>query len=913
MTASKTPIKATGELTLFDLLSRLTIEQAERLLGPDGKRLIIEGGKVNVDPEIHTSLNAREYWFRDPGRMADVRVTLDPTRKSKLLVSCTCTDCSADNRHCESKGAALSFLLEEKYTLGLSEEPGEYAAFERLDDEELCRRALAEREERATLEKMRCRSLDTSTPWTDYLVSNAVSGKTYRVALRGFGQGESFCNCPDFRTNTLGTCKHIINVTRKVRRKFPAKVLARKWEPDQVFVSLAYGKDLKLRLEAPTKIDSKADRLIRPFRGKLIDGPLQVKKLLRVIENLESLDHPVTVYPDAEEFINRMLHRHRIAARMEKVREEKETHPLREKLLKARLLPYQLDGIAFAAGRGRAILADDMGLGKTIQGIGVAEMLRREAGISRVLVVCPASLKGQWAAEIAKFSDLSCQVVLGAAKDRPAQYADRDSFFTVCNYEQVLRDIISIESVPWDFIILDEGQRIKNWEAKTSKVIKTLKSPYALVLSGTPLENRIDDLFSVIEFIDDRRLGPAFRFFQKHRVTTEHGKVLGYKNLDQLREALSPIMLRRTRQSVLEELPPRTTEIVRIPPTQEQQGINDDRLRSIGMILNKKFLTEMDLLRVRKMLLAARMSADSTFLVDKKEPGYSSKLERLEELLWQLSKEEDRKMVLFSEWTTMLDLIEALLGRLGLDFVRLDGSVPQKKRQQLVSNFQNNPDCRLIIMTNAGATGLNLQAANTVINVDLPWNPAILEQRIGRAHRMGQKRAVQVYILVTEKTVEEEMLNTLSVKHELARAALDPDSDINEIDLVNGIDDLRHRLERLLGAECEAPVDESEKLRTEREVTERSREKKERVAEAGGQMLTAAFSFLNELIPESDNQPDPASKPPTFDFFRESLGDCIDAKTGDDGKPRLTLTLPDEGALDQLATTLARIAEMGKR
>src|SRR5204862_676066 len=166
----------------------------------------------------------------------------------------------------------------------------------------------------------------------------------------------------------------------------------------------------------------------------------------------------------------------------------------------------------------------------------------------------PASLKSQWEAEIRRFSERDCQQVIGGMELRAQQYAN-DRFFTICNYEQVLRDILAIEQVKWDLIILDEGQRIKNWEAKTSRVIKGLRSPFALVLSGTPLENRLDDLFSVIEFIDERRLGPAFRFFNRHRIVDERGKVLGYKNLSELRERLRPVLLRRTRASVMQELP----------------------------------------------------------------------------------------------------------------------------------------------------------------------------------------------------------------------------------------------------------------------------------------------------------------------------------------------------------------------
>ncbi len=227
-----------------------------------------------------------------------------------------------------------------------------------------------------------------------------------------------------------------------------------------------------------------------------------------------------------------------------------------------------------------------------------------------------------------------------------------------------------------------------------------------------------------MQFVDDRRLPPAFRFFHRHRVVDEKGKVLGYKNLDLLRERLRGILLRRTRDSVLQQLPPRTTELVRIPPTEEQAELHSTHMRIVSMITRKPYISEMDLLRLQKALLMCRMTANSTVLVDKQKPGYSSKLAYLEELLDGLFQEADRKVLLFSEWTKMLDLIEPLLKARKLDYVRLDGQVPQKDRQALVNRFREDPNCRLFITTNAGSTGLNLQAANTVINVDLPWNPA---------------------------------------------------------------------------------------------------------------------------------------------------------------------------------------------
>ncbi|HTI51127.1 MAG TPA: helicase-related protein, partial [Planctomycetaceae bacterium] len=370
---------------------------------------------------------------------------------------------------------------------------------------------------------------------------------------------------------------------------------------------------------------------------------------------------------------------------------------------------------------------------------------------------------------------------------------------------------------------------------------------------------------------------------------------------------LKPVLLRRTRDSVQLELPPRTMEIVRIPPTDEQGVLHNTHMQVVAAITRKKFITEMDLLRLQKALLMCRMAADSTYLVNKEKPGYSTKLDRLDELFEQLFEEPGRKVVLFSEWTTMLDLIETLLKKRRLPFVRLDGSVPQKQRQQLVQTFQTDPECKLFLTTNAGSTGLNLQAANTVINVDLPWNPAILEQRIARAHRMGQKQAVQVYVLVTEGTIEENLLATISAKKELALAALDPESDVDEVDLASGMDELKGRLEVLLGARPEAPLDATVQ-RGAVETTRQFAERRERVAAAGGEMLGAAFKFLGELVAQQQ----PAAAPPDalVANLRAGLGACVDEDPT--GRPRLSVTLPDRSALEQLAQALAKLLVVGE-
>jgi superfamily II DNA/RNA helicase len=240
----------------------------------------------------------------------------------------------------------------------------------------------------------------------------------------------------------------------------------------------------------------------------------------------------------------------------------------------------------------------------------------------------------------------------------------------------------------------------------------------------------------------------------------------------------------------------------------------------------------------------------------------------------------------------MLDLIEPLLKKKRLAHVRLDGSVPQKKRQELVSRFQSDDKVRIFLTTNAGSSGLNLQAANTVINVDLPWNPAVLEQRIARAHRMGQTKAVSVFVLVTEQTLEESLLTALSSKRDLAMAALDPDSEVADVDVRRQADDIKERLEVLLGAKPEAPVDETAKEAASLATAN------DRIARAGSELLRAAFDLLGEMVGSRA-----AQKHEAVDALRETLD--VRVALDERGKRRLSFAVPPRETLAALMRGLA--------
>lgn len=446
-----------------------------------------------------------------------------------------------------------------------------------------------------------------------------------------------------------------------------------------------------------------------------------------------------------------------------------------DNLLKHPLYDYQLRGAIFAACRGRTILGDDMGLGKSIQALAAAEILARTRGIAKVLVVAPASVKYQWDAEIRKFTDRPVQIIDGSIEERRAQYT-QPTFYRLVNYEQATRDLDALNAWQPDLVVLDEAQRIKNWEAKTSRAVKKLRSRYALVLTGTPLENKIEELYSIVAFVDDRRLGPAFQFLHDHRILDEKGNLVGYRNLAAIREKLSPIFLRRTRADVLGQLPDRTDKIVFVELAPEQRLLYDEQRRALVRLITKPYLTDVDRKRILSCLANLRMVCDSTYLLDK-QTNVSPKLEEFAELVAELLTDPAHKAVVFSQWETMLQKTAERLDGLGVGHTLLHGRIPGKDRKALIDRFHSDPACRVFLSTDAGGTGLNLQAADTVINLEVPWNPAVLEQRVARVHRMGQSRPVRVVHLVARDTIEERVLRAIERKTALFEGLFAGDAD----------------------------------------------------------------------------------------------------------------------------------------
>src|SRR5581483_306591 len=256
--------KTSSELTLFDTLSRLSFIKAAKLLGAKGSRLITAGGQYEID------LTTQVKFGRDRFQLAlgGSTVTLSLSSAARDRLQWRCDTCDVP---CEHAGAAFSLILEEKLALGLAGAPPERTPVESLNEEALIAQALSEREARARVEKMRLTSADPQEIWTDYTLTNSASGKSYRVALRGWQPGESYCSCPDFRKNTLGTCKHILHALEKVRRRFPDSVRNRPYRQRDICLHLSYGQALELRLLLPTRL-SDCKRRRTPNSGQAHHG-----------------------------------------------------------------------------------------------------------------------------------------------------------------------------------------------------------------------------------------------------------------------------------------------------------------------------------------------------------------------------------------------------------------------------------------------------------------------------------------------------------------------------------------------------------------------------------------------------------------------------------------------------------------
>ncbi len=611
-------------------------------------------------------------------------------------------------------------------------------------------------------------------------------GVTERAGARyaaGFADAVTgSCSCPDFARASLGLCVHLF----AVQRHQPSGPLAwteraLRWDPIRPFEGAG---DWFARLASHGRADVAA--LLRGERRAAVDG------LIALCEAEPLLAEPA-VLP--------LLRREReVLARQEVVDPEELAAALAG--MRQPLFPYQREGVARFLASGRLLLADDMGLGKTAQAIGACHALFQRGRIARALIVVPAALKPQWVREWRLFTDVPIQLVEGAP-DRRARIFERFERGVVCiNYEQLLKDLDAVQRMAPELVVLDEAQRIKNGQTKTAQAVKQLEPAWRLVLTGTPMENRLGELASLMEWVDETALEPQWRLSSWHARRADGAReVVGAQHLGTLRTRLAPSMLRRRRQEVLAQLPPRRDTRVMVPMTPLQILEQRELDRPIAMLMSlaqKRPLWPGEQLRLLSLLAEQRLISNGRVLrhfesywptVRHEAPTDAlldtldaPKLAEVRRLVMELAVAQQRKVVVFSQWRRMLELAAWVtrdeLAAAGVRAVFFTGDESRARRTENIVDFHDDPRTRVLFATDAGGVGLNLQrAASACVNLELPWNPAVLEQRVGRIYRLGQPLPIDVYNLVSAAGIEERIAALVTSKRALFTGLFDDDSD----------------------------------------------------------------------------------------------------------------------------------------
>ncbi len=427
----------------------------------------------------------------------------------------------------------------------------------------------------------------------------------------------------------------------------------------------------------------------------------------------------------------------------------------------ATLRDYQLQGVSWLsflreAGMG-GVLADDMGLGKTLQTICVLH--------KRSLVICPTSVLPNWKAEMIKFRP----GLTVSAYHGPGRVLDEAADVTLTTYALLRLDAAQLSAVAWDAVVLDEAQAIKNPDSQVARAAFGLRGAVKLALSGTPVENRLDELWSLMHFTNRGLLGGRREFAERFTRPIEDGRA---EAAQALRKRIRPFVLRRLKKDVAKELPPRTESVLHVTLDDRERAVYD----AVHAATRKEVVALLSgeggkgVLKALEALLRLRQAACHVALVPGQHAQSSSKIEALLEAL-ETAAQDGHKALVFSQWTSLLDLIEPALKAADIAFERLDGSTSD--RGAVTERFQaeGGPPVMLISLK-AGGTGLNLTAADHVFLVDPWWNPAVEAQAADRAHRIGQERPVNIYRLVSQGTVEERILGLQEKKRALFEAAL---------------------------------------------------------------------------------------------------------------------------------------------
>lgn len=525
------------------------------------------------------------------------------------------------------------------------------------------------------------------------------------------------------------------------------------------------------------------------------------------------------VHPDVETVLIDMMEREKKLKRITAMSKADVLVSLKVPGLLGTLYPYQKLGVMFSLTNGRGVLiADEMGLGKTLQALSTALYMKHEGKIQEALIITPPSLKFNWALEIEKWTNEPYVVIDGSPDERIAQWLNNDVFFYVVNFELLLEDLFGgrnykakegekeheriereakmkksakrarilkpIKERLWGFIAVDEAHALKNHKSKRTKNVRSLRSSFRMGLTGTPMDGRLEELHSVMEFICPGLLGSYTRFMQRHAETDNFGKVKKYKRIGEVRDKIAPHFIRRLKKDVLKDLPDKIySNRIIVMSNVERKVYN--ALAEHGHVATKETEQLVATIRCKQFCDSPRLIADA--LAKEENPDEkeikklrkmkSSKMDIFKEILEEVVVENAHKVLVFSQYAEMVKIIMELFDEMGLKYLCIWGKTDKKVRSEYQKQFNEDKTIDIMVGTEAMSTGLNFTSANYVINYDDNWAPAFMSQREDRAHRIGQKNVVTVINFVCKDTIEERIRSVLYHKSAISAQALGDDTD----------------------------------------------------------------------------------------------------------------------------------------
>jgi len=502
----------------------------------------------------------------------------------------------------------------------------------------------------------------------------------------------------------------------------------------------------------------------RKFNTKTKEWSVPIIQVKKVLETLIPLGFSAR-QDVRDEYAKAIKHKRKIERILESRFKDCEEEEFKK--IDLPLFDFQKIGVGFLLVTRSSLLGDEPGCGKSLQALATTIIKKAE----KVLIVCPSTLKLNWLDEINKWlKGKKCTVIGGDKKIRKKQWAEKSDFY-IMNYELLLRDIEEIKKIDWDYIIADEATRISNPKAKQSKLIKLIPAKYKIALTGTPLNNAVQDIWNILDFCKPNLLGTFWQFTTKYCNKDRFGGIISYKNLNELKTHISNNMLRRKKEEVLHELPDKMYETLYVELDHEEKKIynaikeeivSELREYEISRVLKDRYLSNalVKMIRLKQVTGSLELVSDHI---------YSSKVNALKELLNDIIH-NDSKVIVFTQFSEMADILVRELDK--YNPLLISGKVKNKVRKENVDSFQNNDKNKVIVMTSAGGYGLNLQRANYVVHYDLPWSISKIEQREGRAHRIGQKNKLTIFRLIVQNSIDEYVLKVLHKKQKMAEEIL---------------------------------------------------------------------------------------------------------------------------------------------